>query len=484
MVRSILSASLARPCWQRGPFRVEGPDEDPFTLGVQALRLLGDPVRAEGSQTLHRLHLAGSFPSESEWAFAEALGIPGLEVRRHGVGSASVWGALAAATHDPATPAREAVIAADLAEGTTGHLSGPETGHGAGAIAFLLGAEPGLLLLNHGIRNHPPGRGPPVRSTIAGWIEAAGFSRGGSGGEVILSTPRDGTRWPGAWEELAPGVTVTSVDGSPDGLGNAPTVRPAYLVWELARRLRTGRTGIVAEATASRSGYAAFRLEGSVRWSGEWGAAGPGILPHSARFSERNPDLGAVSQGAYLPHPRYVENLASRWRLVGERCPECRALTFPTRGRCRACGRSEGLSPEPLPRTGLEVEAVTTISSGAQPTEFDFLVEATGGYDVALVGLDSDARATFQVTDAYPGSLRVGARVQLVLRRLYPMESEWRYGLKAVPETVAGSPGPPGPASAPRLRPRGKSSSSAPRAHPSSPRTPSGRAGSRRRRAR
>lgn len=481
MARSILSASLARPAWQRGPFRVEGPDEDSFTLGVLALQLLGDQVRAEGSQTLQRVHLAGAFPPEVEWALGEALGIPGLEVRRHGIGAPAVWGALASAGHESPGTAREAVVASDVAAETPDLRANPSPGHGAGAVAFLLGPEPGLLLLSHGSRSHPPGRGPSVRATVAGWNSAAGFPRAGSGGEAILAVSGDGTRWQATWEEVAPGVTVTSAEGFPEGLGNAPTVRPACLVWELARRLRTGRTGIVAEAAGARSGFAVFRLEGPVRWFGSWGGVGPGLLPHSANFPGRNVDLGAVSQGAYLPHPRYVENLASRWRLVGERCPECHTLTFPGRARCRGCGRSEGLVPEALMRVGLEVEAVTTIGSGAQPTEFDFLVEGTGGYDVALVGLGSSVRGTFQVTDAFPGVLRVGDRVRLVLRRLYPMEGEWRYGLKAVPEGEEDRSAPQAPASGQRSRPVERASSSAPKVRRASSRGPSGRAVSRRR---
>jgi uncharacterized OB-fold protein len=141
----------------------------------------------------------------------------------------------------------------------------------------------------------------------------------------------------------------------------------------------------------------------------------------------------AVSEGAYVPRARYLENLASRWRLVAERCGHCGSLTFPARGVCRSCSAREGLSPHPLPRDGGTVVAVTTIGQGGQPTEFDLQVAALGEYAVALVELAPGVVSTLQVTDASPGEVRIGTRVATRLRRLYPMEGEWRYGRKALP---------------------------------------------------
>jgi uncharacterized OB-fold protein len=144
--------------------------------------------------------------------------------------------------------------------------------------------------------------------------------------------------------------------------------------------------------------------------------------------------LDRVSEGAYLPRPRYLESLPSRWRLVAERCGRCGVRTFPPRGVCRGCGSRADLRPDPLPLDDGVVEAVTTVHAGAQPTEFDPQVERFGDYDVAIVRLAPDVRATFQVADAPPGTLRVGDRVRTALRRLYPQEGEWRYGRKAVPK--------------------------------------------------
>lgn len=185
--------------------------------------------------------------------------------------------------------------------------------------------------------------------------------------------------------------------------------------------------------------------------------AARGIHPRPA-FAPRGLSLGSVrpfveaplttvSEGAYVPRARYLEDLPSRWRLEAERCGHCGTLTFPARGVCRSCHAREGLLPHPLPRDGGMVVAVTTIGQGGQPTEFDPQVAALGEYSVALVELVPGVRSTLQVTDASPGEVHIGSRVATRLRRLYPMEGEWRYGRKAVPlayppgEVVAGTGG-------------------------------------------
>jgi uncharacterized OB-fold protein len=144
-------------------------------------------------------------------------------------------------------------------------------------------------------------------------------------------------------------------------------------------------------------------------------------------------ELGRVSEGAYVPRPRYLESLPSRWRLEGDRCGACGKVTFPRRGRCRHCGAGEGLAQFPLPRDGARVVAATVIGKGGQPTEFDPQVDALGPYGVVLAEFEPGVRLTLQVTDAAPGDVRIGDRIGTRLRRLYPMEGEWRYGRKAVP---------------------------------------------------
>ena len=193
-----------------------------------------------------------------------------------------------------------------------------------------------------------------------------------------------------------------------------------------------------AVATALKVGEGARELPGSVVLVGDWEQgteAGLAVRENPPR--ERvEVDTRAVSEGAYVPHPRYLENLPSRWRFLAEACQACQGTTFPARGVCRRCGRRDALTTVSLPYDGGRVVAVTTVGKGGQPTEFDAQVESQGPYDVALVELARGMRVTLQVTNAPAGTLHVGDRVNTMLRRLFPMEGEWRYGRKAVPAST------------------------------------------------
>jgi uncharacterized OB-fold protein len=126
---------------------------------------------------------------------------------------------------------------------------------------------------------------------------------------------------------------------------------------------------------------------------------------------------------------------------VAEACSACGVVSFPARGRCRACGRSDALQPLELPRSGLPVEATTVVHPGAQPTEFDLAVRELGPYEVVIARAAPTVRVTLQLADGAAGTVRIGDRVDTRLRRLFPMEGEWRYGRKAV-VSAAGSPRP------------------------------------------
>ena len=189
---------------------------------------------------------------------------------------------------------------------------------------------------------------------------------------------------------------------------------------------------------ALKVGEGTRNVPASVVLTGDWDGAAVGGSPVALNPAHAlvKVNLDAVSEGAYVPRPRYLENLASRWRFLAETCHACHGTTFPARGVCRRCGRKDTLTTVALPFDGGRVVAVTTVGKGGQPTEFDAQVEALGPYDVALVELARGMRVTVQVADAPPGSVHVGDHVDTRLRRLYPMEGEWRYGRKAIP--VAG----------------------------------------------
>jgi uncharacterized OB-fold protein len=187
---------------------------------------------------------------------------------------------------------------------------------------------------------------------------------------------------------------------------------------------------------------AALALSGSVtdrsRWIGDWGPR-PSSEPLPAPSQVRGGEGGSrpdISEGAYIPAPRYRESLPARWRFAADRCARCASITFPPRGRCRACGSTEPLVRFELPRHDLEVVATTSIGPGGQPTEFDDLVAERGPYEVLIAELATGVRVTLQVADAPAGSLHIGDRVDTRLGRLYRMDGEWRYGRKAIPRRI------------------------------------------------
>lgn len=304
--------------------------------------------------------------------------------------------------------------------------------------------EPGPILV------HLLGEFPPV----AEW----GFS-------AVLGRNAEVVRHPGDAGELGP--TLRSLEGGEGGaaLVIAASIPERGVGRPPARAAPTGAAAVafllepseapgpfpLGKPGAHRSAVgAALRLgepgkEGIPRatFVGDWEPppeAGPSVnVP--ARDEPTDAGLSAVSEGAYVPRARYLENLPSRWRFLAEACGACHGTTFPARRICRRCGRQDSLTPVELPYDGGRVVAVTTVGSGGQPTEFDAQVAKTGPYDVALVELARSMRVTLQVTDIAPGTVRVGDRVNTMLRRLYPMEGEWRYGRKAVP---VASPAPAG----------------------------------------
>ncbi len=78
------------------------------------------------------------------------------------------------------------------------------------------------------------------------------------------------------------------------------------------------------------------------------------------------------------------------------------------------------------------MEAATLVAPGAQPTEFDPLVGRTGAYGVVLLKLADGARATLMVAEGPSDPPSIGSTMGTRLRRLYPIEGEWRYGRKAL----------------------------------------------------
>jgi hydroxymethylglutaryl-CoA synthase len=427
MARAIVAGALYRPSYRSGRLWAPAADEDAFTFAVAAAeRLLG---RGERSPLpIDGLHLVGDFPAETDTGLPEALGVPHVAVQRHGRGLAALGSALRAAA-GVETEGSALVIAADsVAEGGATGLS-----RGAGAVAYELRRGEGLLPTGAGARRHPNHRPPDADAWVLDAVRHSGLPTTGASGSLFFVAAESPPVLLAFWRRAQSGMAVVPASPSPAGAGTSHSLGAALWLLDIASRPDLGEWNLVARVTPEESQFVGLRRTGSFAVVGARPSSdeGPGLgapppaIPEEVRAS--------VSEGAYVPRPRYLENLPSRWRLVAERCAACDTLTFPVRGRCRGCGRTEGLTDEPLPGVGT-VLASTVVAPGAHPTEFDALVAAAGAYGVVLAEMAPKVRVTLQVADHTPEPVRPGRRITTQLRRLYPMEGEWRYGRKAIEE--------------------------------------------------
>ncbi|MGI0131805.1 MAG: Zn-ribbon domain-containing OB-fold protein [Thermoplasmata archaeon] len=425
MDRSIVSGSVVRPDWRRGAVDAQGPDEDAFTLAVDALDR--EPNAPSVPGTLDALHLVGPTDPAQDWAFREALGRPQLEVHHHRSGASSFVAALASAAHAGGSAERIAVVAIDLAAGAAGGGSRPT---GAGAVAVRFGPRPGVRVEGYGQRAHPSERRPNASEWTAAAAQVAGGFPEAAQGELLLLSEAAPPVLAAAWTKRHPEAPCRT-EPLPTHVGGSDGIGMATRLLELIGRITPGKRAIIARVEPDWTDYLAVACDASVPLP-EAAAAPTRELP-STSFDHpiEGLRLDRVSEGAYVPYATYRENLPSRWRFAALHCGACQKITFPVRPNCRYCGASEGRTIEELPRDGALVEAVTTVRPGAQPTEFDDQVAAVGAYDVVLARVAPGVRVTLQVAGMPPGSVRVGDLVDTRLRRLYPMEGEWRYGRKA-----------------------------------------------------
>lgn len=428
MTLSLLAAACIRPVWADGGRRVAGPDEDGFTLAVAALERVLAGVPTAFPHGFDQVELVGEFPAEVETMLPSAFGWHDLEIRRHPAGVASAAQAVRNAVQAPGTTA-SALIAVDVGRGS-------ESAGNAGeslAVAAAFGAGKGASFLGASTRHHPPERRPEAAQWIAAARRSAPDADGSTRGVLGFAATASPPVLLAEWAKGFPNVRPVHLPWAPPTHGDGPSTLLFVNAFRAAHHATAGDTIWSAAIRGDRTDFVAFHLDAPVTWLGPFEASGSGRpLPASAGPERAPSPLGAVSQGAYVPRATYLENLAARWRFLGERCGACTAVTFPPRGRCAACRATEGLTSVELPRDGLEVEAATIVAPGAQPTEFDPWVAALGPYAVVLARLAPGVRATLQVTDSEPMAAVVGGRVDTVLRRLYPMEGSWRYGRKAI----------------------------------------------------
>ena len=109
-------------------------------------------------------------------------------------------------------------------------------------------------------------------------------------------------------------------------------------------------------------------------------------------------------------------------QLIGSRCRECQAATFPAQARCPRCGRA-AMDELNLPRQGTLVAWTTQGFPPAVPFAGDATGERFVPFGVGLVQLDDIVRVEARLTESDPDKLRFGMDVELQVVPFYEDEA-------------------------------------------------------------
>lgn len=131
--------------------------------------------------------------------------------------------------------------------------------------------------------------------------------------------------------------------------------------------------------------------------------------------------------------PRYHRLRRAYYRLEGQRCRSCGTIQFPAQASCRSC-RSHQLEAHLLSGRGT---VYSYAQVGQPPAGF------SGPYVVAMVLLEEGIRITAQLTDVEPDEVKIGMRVEMVVRKIreYGTQGYLVYGYKFRPPLAAGAVG-------------------------------------------
>jgi len=105
-------------------------------------------------------------------------------------------------------------------------------------------------------------------------------------------------------------------------------------------------------------------------------------------------------------------------QLLGSRCEDCGAVTFPVQSRCPRCS-GRVMAELPLPRRGVLVSWTTQ----EFPPTVDYMGDLTGAsfqpFGVGLVQLDNVVRVESRLTESDPEKLDFGMEVELQIVPFY-----------------------------------------------------------------
>jgi uncharacterized OB-fold protein len=105
-------------------------------------------------------------------------------------------------------------------------------------------------------------------------------------------------------------------------------------------------------------------------------------------------------------------------KLIGSRCTECGATTFPAQTRCPRCSRTT-MSELALPQRGTLVSWTTQGFPPVIPYAGDETGASFTPFGVGLVQLEDVVRVEARLTESDPAKLRFGMDVELEIVPFY-----------------------------------------------------------------
>jgi uncharacterized protein len=387
------------PVWGSGSSRVAGDDEDVVTMAVAAgLRALDSSTVADVSSVVLVSRDLPVLVPGSGAALLAGLSLPaGTDVREQVGGGPAALEAVASA------PSRTLVIGADVVggSGAAAVLTG-ETGAGVTVVARTNRSLPVYIRDASG---HVSDYADPRLLRELGVKES--LVRAGVAGRVDAVA---GMAEKDAASLAEPGSALPQI---PTRGASAPL----FALAAVCSGLQPGRLLAVEQATVSLA-----EVDGAlVRVSRDERPATPPV-----RLREPSEADISISLAAY------ERAFDAKLRLEADRCVECGTLAYPHRFRCISCGAEGKTETVPLPRDA-EIYSLATIHIPVPGL-------ATP-YTVVLVNLgESGVRLLGRLTGAPPGSIGIGDRGRMVLRRVAIRNGVPDYGyafLPTVDEEVA-----------------------------------------------
>lgn len=391
---TVTAIGTALPPWGTEATRVAGADEDAVTLAVDAGRAA---LAASGGAPVARVVLVTRdlplLDGGNGAALVAGLGLPaGTEVVEQ-VGAA------------PA--ALDQVLGA--AAGTL--VIGSDTAGSSGAAAALVGTGAGLVVE----RAARVQRSLPVRA------------RGRDGVVHDYEDPRL-VRERGVRAALAEAgidrkaVAVAGLtgkdaaalcEGTPPGLPTTGASAPLFALGALAESSTTGvllafEQASMTAAIVSGRGTPVARV------------APPPRPQPSSRWTP-GPEIK-------ISLPAYDRAFDAKLRLQAGRCPDCGTLALPPRLRCLGCGAEGTSTLVELPRDATVYTTSTVhVPVPGLATPYTIVIAELG---------DTGVRLLARITGAEPGSVAIGDRGTMVLRRVAERSGVPDYGYAFRPEVA------------------------------------------------